>query len=359
MHKSPVRADDSPPMHIHVTPLKIAMIIGVNFLIALFIVLISRGTTTYLISLMYSQCIGISIATCTIAAANLIKTSKFALHVAFIGLALIAGAVIGVAIATMVMGVLFPGLPQIHNHENYQTSLLFALLFGLIVTYVFFSLQRISTERVKRLEVEKSAVVTEIKLLQSQMEPHFLFNTLSTILSLIDDEPQKAKLMLESFTSFLRSSLVTARNETITLAQEMNVVKNYLEIFMIRMGARLRYAIDIPVELRACRVPPLLIQPLVENAVKHGLEPSVRGGELLIQARREGDHVLITVADSGMGVNEMSPGNGIGLENIRKRLELAYNKQGRLVVEENKPEGIRVTVDIPFETGAPALRDEK
>ncbi len=350
MQKSDAQSGDSLPVRINVTPLKIAMIIGVNFLIALFIVLISRGTTTYLISLIYSQCIGISIATCTIAAANLVKTSKFALHVAFIGLALIAGAVIGVTIATLIMGVLYPG-PRIYQYENLQTSLLFALLFGLIVTYVFFSLQRISTERVKRLEVEKSAVVTEIKLLQSQMEPHFLFNTLSTILSLIDAEPDTAKRMLEAFTSFLRSSLIMARNDTITLAQEMDVVRNYLDIFTIRMGERLRYKIDIPENLRNIGIPPLLIQPLVENAVKHGLEPSIRGGELRIQARRDGDRVRIIVADSGMGVNEMSSGNGIGLENVRKRLELAYEKRGCLVFEENEPEGIRVIVEIPFETG--------
>lgn len=348
MRKHKERSSDSLPLHISLTPLKIAMIIGLNFLIALFIVSIYPGAT-YLVSLIYSQCIGISIATCTITAANFIKTPRLAFQLAFIAAALLAGAIIGVILGTLAIRFFYPELPRVNKYENFQTSLLFALLFGLIVSYVFFSLQRISLERVRRLEVEKSAAMTEIKLLQSQMEPHFLFNTLSTILSFIDEEPRKAKQMLESFTSLLRSSLVTARNETITLAQEMAVVKSYLDIFSIRMGERLRYEIDIPEELRTARIPPLLIQPLVENAVKHGLEPSVSGGELSIRARRDDGRVLITVVDSGMGVSETSAGNGIGLENIRKRLELTYGKQARLVFAENEPSGIRVTVEMPYE----------
>jgi signal transduction histidine kinase len=338
---------DSSAIHITITPLKTVMIIGANFLIALFIVAIYPGAT-YLISLIYSQCIGISIASCTIAAANLIKTSRYSLHIACIGAAVVTGAVIGVSIGTVVIGLVFPGLPRDNKYEHFQTSLLFALLFGLIVTYVFFSLQRISTERVRRLEVEKGAAITEIKLLQSQMEPHFLFNTLSTILNFMDEEPFKAKRMLESFTSLLRASLVTARNETISLVQEMDVVKSYLDIFSIRMGERLRYTIDLPEDLRTVHIPPFLIQPLVENAVKHGLEPSVRGGELHVRARRDGNNLRISVADSGMGIHEMGGGNGIGLQNIRKRLELAYGKQARLVFEQNEPSGIQVTVEIPY-----------
>ena len=323
------------------------MIVGVNFLIALYIVALYPGSN-YVISMIYSQCIGISIASCTIAAANLIKIQRQSLHIVFIALALMGGAFIGVMIGSLVVRMFFPDVPRIDKYEHFQSSFLFALLFGLIVTYVFFSIQRISTERVKRLEVEKSAALTEIKLLQSQMEPHFLFNTLSTILSFIDDEPFKAKRMLESFTSFLRSSLVMARSETITLGQEIEVVKNYLDIFSIRMGERLKYSIDIPEELRTARIPPLLIQPLVENAIKHGLEPTVRGGMLHVQALRNEEQLKIIVSDSGRGVSETGSGNGIGLANIRKRLELAFGKQAQVVFEENIPTGIRVTVEIPL-----------
>lgn len=344
---------DSSPIHFKVTPVKILAILAANTLIALFIVSIYPDSK-FIISLTYSQCIGLSIATCSIAATNYFKTSKIALQISFVTVAVIVGAVIGVEIGSAAVQFFFPGAlpapPPDKKYELYRSNLVLALLFGAIISYVFYSLQKIADEKIKRLEVEKNAVVTEIKLLQSQMEPHFLFNTLSNILGLIDPDPGKAKRMLEVFTSFLRASLVTARSETITLSQEMDVVKNYLEVFTVRMGDRLRYAIDIPDNLRDFRIPPLLIQPLVENAVKHGLEPSVRGGELLVRAVRDGDRIRIVVADSGMGVNEMNSGNGIGLENIRKRLDLLYDGGGRIYFEENKPSGVNAVIEIPYET---------
>jgi LytS/YehU family sensor histidine kinase len=129
-------------------------------------------------------------------------------------------------------------------------------------------------------------------------------------------------------------------------------VKNYLDIFTVRMGDRLHYRIDVPDSLRDFRIPPLLVQPLVENAVKHGLEPSLSGGEVLVQGRRNGDSVMISVIDSGKGMNELSPGNGIGLENIKKRLDLLYGGRARLVFEENRPSGVKAVIVIPYETDA-------
>ncbi len=132
-----------------------------------------------------------------------------------------------------------------------------------------------------------------------------------------------------------------------TLAQEMDIVRNYLDLFAIRMGDRLRYRIDLPDALLAVPLPPLLIQPLVENAVKHGLEPSVKGGEVSVSASREGDAVRIVVVDSGRGILETGEGNGIGLDNIRKRLQLAYGDKGRFTLEANEPTGVRAVIEIP------------
>jgi sensor histidine kinase YesM len=143
---------------------------------------------------------------------------------------------------------------------------------------------------------------------------------------------------------------MTARQRTVTLAQEMDVVKNYLDVYAVRMGDRLAYKIDIPDSLRNIMIPPLLIQPLVENAVKHGLEPAIDGGEISVQAIRDGDIVRITVSDSGMGIDVTGTGNNIGLDNIKKRLELMYGNAGRLFLEENKPRGVKVVVEIPYET---------
>jgi sensor histidine kinase YesM len=346
-------SEDSLPLRFKATPLKIIFLLIANTLIALFIVAIYPDSS-FPINLVYSQCIGISIAICSITAINYFKTPRLFLQVAFIAASVVVGAVIGMAIGGAVVQLIFPGpvhAPAIGKYAFTRSNLVLALLFGTVITYLFFSLQKISDEKIKRLEVEKNAAITEIKLLQSQMEPHFLFNTLSNILGLIDPDPEKAKRMLESFTRFLRASLVTARSETVALSQEMDVVKNYLDIFTVRMGERLRYTIDIPADLQGFRIPPLLIQPLVENAVKHGLEPSISGGELLISGAREGDRVRIVVADSGLGINELSPGSGIGVENIKKRLELVYGGRARLVFEENKPKGLKAVVEMPYEAG--------
>jgi sensor histidine kinase YesM len=259
------------------------------------------------------------------------------------------------AFAGTVLGALANGydlLRFIRAHSAFfAQSVLIALLFGSIVSYVFISLAKLSEEKIKRLDIEKNAAEAELKLLQSQMEPHFLFNTLSNVTSLLDSDRGKAKHMLESYTAFLRGSLMTARQRTVTLAQEMDVVKNYLDVYAVRMGDRLTYRIDIPDSLRHIMIPPLLIQPLVENAVKHGLEPSISGGEVSIRAVRDGDTVRITVADSGMGIDETGRGNNIGLSNIKQRLELMYGNAGQLFLEENKPRGVKVVVEIPYETG--------
>jgi sensor histidine kinase YesM len=343
------------PIYFKVTATKILSILVANTLIALFIVLINPQAR-FIVSFTISQCIGISICCCVFGTANLIKVQRMSQQAVLLVLAVIVGAIIGVLLSAAVTRLLNmdvgAALPQNMKTQFYLSNLLWALLFGSIVSYVFISLQRLSDEKIKRLEVEKNSIVTEIKLLQSQMEPHFLFNTLSTILSLIDTDQERAKQMLESFTAFLRTSIVTGRAETTTLAQELDVVKNYLKIYAVRMGDRLRYRIDLPDSLRDFRIPPLIIQPLVENAVKHGLEPSVRGGELLVQGHREGDRVRITVADSGMGINESSSGNGISLENIRKRLELLYQGRASLTFSENEPSGVKVVIEIPYETGS-------
>jgi len=345
-------SEDTLPLRFRLTPLKIILLLIANTLIALFIVAIYPDSH-FPVNLVYSQCIGISIAACSIIAINYFKTPRIALQLAFIAGSVIVGAVIGMTIGGGAVQSFFPGAMPALPQEKYafnRSNLVLALLFGTVITFIFFSLQKISDEKIKRLEAEKNTVITEIKLLQSQMEPHFLFNTLSNILGLIDPDPGKAKKMLESFTLFLRTSLVTARSETVALSQEMDVVKNYLDIFTVRMGDRLKYRIDIPADLQGFRIPPLLIQPLVENAVKHGLEPSISGGELVISGSKEGDRVRIVVADSGLGINELSPGSGIGVENIKKRLELVYGGRATLVFEENKPKGLKAVIEIPYES---------
>lgn len=340
------------PIRFKLTAAKLFIMIAGNTVIALFITIVHQDAR-FPVSFLFSQSIGLCTGACVIVAVNYVKASTLRLQTGIIIAAIVAGVAIGATAGRfMIASLLDESSARQLEKYNFQTFTLgYALLFGFTVSYIFISLQRLSDEKIKRLEVEKNAAITEIKLLQSQMEPHFLFNTLSNILELIDSKPEKAKQMLEAFTSFLRSSLITARSERITIGQEMDVVKNYLGIFTLRMGDRLRYELQVPDALRAFPVPPLLIQPLVENSIKHGLEPSVPGGVLQVSVSRQGDRIRITVADSGVGINEKSGGNGIGVENIKKRLSLIYGGRAGLFFEENRPSGVRAIIELPYETG--------
>jgi uncharacterized membrane-anchored protein YhcB (DUF1043 family) len=321
----------------------------INTLIAVILTAIGFGRG-FVVNLIFSQCIGNSIYLANLGAFPFYhRVKSLPMQIAVIVLSVISGAIFGSILGAVANG-MGPGVFLLGHSAFFGQVVILALLFGFVISYIFISISVIAGEKVRRLETEKNAVEAELRLYQSQMEPHFLFNTLSNVLGLIDSDRDKARRMLESFTSFLRSSIATARERTVSLEQEMAVVRNYLEVFSVRMGERLRYGIEVPDDLKALRIPPLLIQPLVENAVKHGLEPKVSGGAVLIRAVRDGDRTRIVVADSGMGVNDKSAGSGIGLENIRKRLGLLYGEQGRLLFEENEPSGVKATIEIPYET---------
>ncbi|MEK6744227.1 MAG: histidine kinase [Nitrospirota bacterium] len=307
---------------------------------------LSKG---FAVTLIFSQCIGFSIFFSNLAVLPVYqRATRLRTQVLIVAAAVIAGSIIGTLLGALANG--FRPIQFFQEHFGYFTQvILFALLFGFVISYIFISLSVISEEKIKRLEVEKAAMEAELRLVQSQMEPHFLFNTLANVRSLIDSDPRRAGDMLETFVAFLRTSLRTSRERTVPLVQELDVVKNYLDLFTMRMGSRLRYKIELPEALRGVRIPPLLIQPLVENAVKHGLEPSIDGGEVTIAAERADGRIRIKVTDSGVGIREAAGGSGIGLDNVRRRLAIMYGELGRLVIEENSPSGVKATIEIPDE----------
>ena len=287
---------------------------------------LSKG---FAITLIFSQCIGFSIFFSNLAVLPAYRRARrLRTQVLIIAAAVIAGAIIGTLLGALANG--YKPQPFFQEHFGYFTQvILFALLFGFVISYIFISLSVISEEKIKRLETEKAAMEAELRLVQSQMEPHFLFNTLANVRSLIDSDPRRAGEMLETFVAFLRTSLRTSRERTVALSQELDVVKHYLDLFAKRMGQRLRYRIDLPEGIGSVRIPPLLVQPLVENAVKHGLEPSIDGGEITIAAERADGKIRIRVADSGVGIRETAGGSGIGLENVRRRLAIMYGDAGQ------------------------------
>ncbi|HEX7558551.1 MAG TPA: ATP-binding protein, partial [Usitatibacter sp.] len=162
---------------------------------------------------------------------------------------------------------------------------------------------------------------------------------------LIDPDPAKARRMLESFIRFLRSSLGATRAESTTLADEGELMAAYLDVLQIRMGQRLRYEIDIPPELHAFQLPPMLLQPVVENAIRHGLEPKMDGGVVKVRARRDDGAVVIEISDSGAGFAAMTRG-GVGLTNLRDRLRLLYGERASLAIGESEGGGASVTMTL-------------
>jgi len=195
---------------------------------------------------------------------------------------------------------------------------------------------------------EKELTVAKLSLLHAQVEPHFLYNTLASAQLLTRSDPARADEMLGHLIQYLRRSLPSTENELSTLGVELERALAYLEILKVRMGPRLSVQVDVPEDVRATALPPMMLQTLVENAIKHGLEPRTGGGTVWIRARRGDDGaVAVTVADDGDGFNTKTNGTGIGLRNVRERLRLVYGGEAALAVVANFPAGVAATITVP------------
>jgi sensor histidine kinase YesM len=204
----------------------------------------------------------------------------------------------------------------------------------------------IADERARVTAAERATTQANLRALQAQIEPHFLFNTLANVTSLIHTRPDDAKHMLEEFIGYLRASLATTRENETTLAKEFVLMQSFLSVLKVRMGNRLAVRVELPDDLQQFVLPPMLIQPLVENAIKHGVEPKIEGGEILLKAAKVGDAVAIEVTDTGLGFQN-STSNGIGLKNVRERLDKLYEGRATLTIEDNTPSGTKITIRIP------------
>jgi sensor histidine kinase YesM len=207
--------------------------------------------------------------------------------------------------------------------------------------------------RQKEFAASSARMLAEARLraLQAQIEPHFLYNTLANVVSLIGPQPAQAQHMLERFIDYLRASLAASRSDDATLASEAGLIAAYLDVLAVRMGDRLRYRIELPDELRQFRIAPMLLQPVVENAIAHGLEPKVEGGEIVVSAQVEGEQVCVRISDTGAGLNESAPrkpGGGVGLSNLRERLRSLYGTAAKVELLENQPCGMTVRLMLPL-----------
>jgi len=215
---------------------------------------------------------------------------------------------------------------------------------GLGGTFFFWTRERLAGS-------ERAEAEARLKLLQAQIEPHFLFNTLANLKELIALDPPRAQAMLGHLDGYLRATLATTRKDRCTLADEFALLRGYLEILSIRMGARLTYTLDLPQALEQVKLPPMLLQPLVENAIRHGLEPKVEGGRLRVAASAENKRLVLAVEDNGLGFGAAGTGGtGVGLPHVHDRLAAVYGNAAAATVGEAEGGGARVELRLPLQT---------
>ena len=218
--------------------------------------------------------------------------------------------------------------------QSFAPILLLMMLPGIAATYFFSSRAHLAASRAQAAQAERMAAEQRLQLLASQLEPHMLFNTLANLRALIGVDPTRAQAMLDRMILFLRATLDASRASTHPLGHEFARLADYLELMQIRMGARLQTRLTLPDELAALPVPTLLLQPLVENAIKHGLEPHVRGGRIDVSAERQGTKLVLRVRDTGtgLGTGPQAPNSGFGLEQVRERLATLYGAAAQLTL---------------------------
>ncbi|MCK5099400.1 MAG: histidine kinase [Desulfobacteraceae bacterium] len=301
-----------------------------------------------------SQCIGLSI--CFLIVMTLSHTQINTKKQLFlkITIGLITGAISGAAIGALFLYFKYDKPFFSYFQSSFNENFLLGVFFAIPITYFLLSLAKfqdyetqLQTEKIKRLTLEKQSVLEELKMLQAQIEPHFLFNTLSNLKSLLEEDVKKGKLMLDELNGFLKISLQRTRQETISLSQELELVKHYLNIYKIRMEERLVYEIIADKEIKNISLSPLIIQPLVENAIKYGLEPKIEGGKIKIKCSIKDNFLIIEIADTGCGLDTNSE-IGIGINNVSQRLNNLYGSEAKLTVKENSPCGTKAVIKVPL-----------
>lgn len=309
------------------------------------------------VTFILTQCIGLSACLCFLITFSLYKPRNRFIQILMVVITMILGAVLGSLLGAVLTAGKNPFEFLRRQKDLISLYIFYSGMIGSIAIYLYFFRERIfaaealiQEERIKRLSTEKKVAESNLRVLQAQVEPHFLFNTLSGILSLLETDPEKGKTMLLNFMQYLRASLDKTRDRTSTIEQEIEIIRAYLEIFKVRMGDRLGYRIDVPDRIRHLPFPSMIIQPVVENAIKHGLESKIEGGWIDISFRTKGNLLRVEIADTGLGFDEKTE-LGFGLSNIKERIDSLYGGEGQivleLILEQGLPAGLKVILEVP------------
>jgi len=331
---------------------RVLLTLVLNTAIAVGITVFGEGN--FANNLVYSQCIGLSISGLIhLGAWRLIQDweRQWRRLVLMVPVGVIAGFLLGTVLADGLLGT--------HSFSDWATQprrgfgfLVMSLGAGATVTYFILSRVALRTRREQAEAALRQAAESRLKLLETQLEPHMLFNTLANLRALIGVDPQRAQTLLDHMIAYLRATLNASRASTHSLAQEFDRLNDYLELMAMRMGPRLQFSLDLPADLRPLGVPPLLLQPLVENSIVHGLEPKVEGGRIDVSARCDGHTVTLEVVDTGLGFvgppGQAPSGSGFGLAQVQERLHTIYGTEGTINFIASSPGITRARVTFPL-----------
>jgi hypothetical protein len=237
--------------------------------------------------------------------------------------------------------------------DRLATSLVVTVFAGLAGSYFFHSRGAHKAQQTRIALAERDAMQAKLQLLQAQLEPHMLFNTLANLRVLVETDAAQATRMLDHLVAYLRATLIASRTTEHSLAEEFDRLRDYLELMAVRMGPRLHYTLDLPEALAGWPVPSMLLQPLVENSIRHGLEPQVAGGSICVSASATPQGLRLQVQDTGRGLrsNVDAAGTTFGLAQVRERLATRFGERARLVVEPGAQGSTLAWITLPLPAG--------
>jgi LytS/YehU family sensor histidine kinase len=258
-----------------------------------------------------------------------------------------------------------PGEPAFYHvkdrMEGYSTLTMLGLLVAPWVALGALVRQREALARnqalafgLEKSELERQALDARLRLLQAQVAPHFLFNTLANVQALVESGSPQASEVLRSLIAYLRAAVPRLDEPATTMDRELQMVEAYLELMHMRMPDRLQFAVHVEPDARGLRCPPMTLLTLVENAVRHGIDPSVEGGRIDILVQRRGERCVVRVSDTGTGLGPSSTSLGTGLTTLRERLQLAFGGDARLSVTAQQPRGVSAELDFPAREATPS-----
>ncbi|MFL9922977.1 histidine kinase [Herbaspirillum lusitanum] len=345
----------------------------INVLCAAVVTYLMHIGTGFKQNLLIAMCIGLSAMLLIQGARTLFWGNGEPHKGGFIAMLLVLAPlsfVIGNLVAEVILGTPIEAL-TLGQSNNIIGIIVLTLLACVGGTLFFWNREKIAALQAHASIIEKQAALAQLQMLQAQVEPHMLFNTLATLQTLIASEPLRATQMLDQLIHYMRATLTTSRSENTTLQKEFDLIQAYLGLMSLRMGLRLSYRLQLPEQLGSLKLAPMLLQPLVENSIRHGLEPKVEGGNCTVRASLHQGMLILSVFDTGQGLNagisyNQPPGilaegptlegetMHFGLQNIRDRLHALYGPLAELILTHNVPAGTMAQITIPLSALPPS-----